>query len=102
MYFVFALVLGLLAVAISIPLAIWIGRPYAALKADMLNFSVAGFAIPWWAIALQLLVGCLTPVLAAAWPIARACRLRVSVALHDAGIAAEDGAYLRRRIALRG
>jgi len=100
MYFVFALALGLLASAISIPLAISIGRPYAALKADMLNFSVAGFAIPWWAIALQLLVGCLLPVLAAAWPIARACRLRVSVALRDAGIAAEHGAYLRRRIAL--
>ena len=102
MYFVFVLVLGQVAVAISIPLAISIGRPYAALKADMLNFSVAGFAIPWWAIALQLLVGCLIPVLAAAWPIARACRLRVSVALHDTGIAAEDGAYLPRRIALPG
>ena len=102
MYFVFALTLGLLASAISIPLAISIGRPYAALKADMLNFSVAGFAIPWWTIALQLLVGCLLPVLAAAWPIARACRLRVSVALRDAGIATENGAYLRRRIALPG
>lgn len=102
MYFVFALALGLLASAISIPLAISIGRPYAALKADMLNFSVARFAIPWWAIALQLLVGCLLPVLAAAWPIARACRLRVSVALRDAGIATENGAYLRRRIALPG
>jgi len=102
MYFVFALALGLLASAISIPLAISIGRPYAALKADMLNFSVAGFAIPWWAIALQLLVGCLLPVLAAALPIRRACRLRVSVALRDAGIVAENGAYLRRRIALPG
>ncbi len=102
MYFVFALAAGPARVAIAIPLAIAIGRPYAALKADMLNFSIAGFAIPWWAIALQLLVGCLLPVLAAAWPIARACRLRVSVALRDAGIAAENGAYLRRRIALPG
>jgi putative ABC transport system permease protein len=102
MYFAFVLVLGLFAVAISIPLAILIGRPYAALKADMLNFSVAGFAIPWWSIALQLLVGCLVPVLAAAWPIARACRLSVSVALHDAGIATEKGAHLSRRIALPG
>ena len=103
MYFVFALLLGLFASAIAIPVAIAIGRPYAALKADMLNFSVAGFAIPWWVIALQLLVGCLLPVLAAAWPVARACRLRVSVALRDAGIAAENGTWLRRRrIALPG
>ena len=102
MYFVFALLLGLLASAIAIPAAVAIGRPYAALKADMLNFSVAGFAIPWWVIALQLLVGCALPVLAAAWPVTRACRLRVSVALRDAGIAAEHGAWLRRRIALPG
>jgi len=102
MYFMFALLLGLLASAISIPVAIAIGRPYAALKADMLNFSVAGIAIPWWVIALQLLVGCLLPVLAAAWPVARAARLRISVALRDAGIAAENGAWLRRRFALPG
>lgn len=102
MYLGFALILGLLASVIALPIAIAIGRPYAGLKADMLNFSIEGFAIPWWAIAVQLAVGCLLPVIAAAAPVARACRAPVTTALRDTGIAAETGAYLRRRIAIRG
>jgi putative ABC transport system permease protein len=102
LYLVFALLLGMLASAIAVPAALAIGRPYGALKADMLNFSIDGFAIPWWAIALQVGAGCLLPVLAAAWPVARACRMRVAIALHDSGIAADHGAYLRRRITLPG
>jgi putative ABC transport system permease protein len=102
LYLAFALLLGLVASALALPAALAIGRPYAALKADMLNFSTAGFAVPWWAIALQLGVGCLLPVLAAAWPVARACRLRAAIALRDAGISADHGSYLGRRITLPG
>ncbi|HEY8009808.1 MAG TPA: FtsX-like permease family protein [Rudaea sp.] len=103
MYLVFALLLGVLASTIALPAAIAIGRPYAALKADMLNFPIAGYAIPWWAIALQLAVGCLLPVAAAATPVVRACRMPVHAALSDPGIAAERGGfYLRRRIAIPG
>ena len=103
MYLGFALLLGLFASAIALPIALAIARPYAALKADMLNFSVAGFAVPWWAIALQLGVGCLLPVLAAAIPVMRACRLPVSAALRDAGICGDAGsAFVRRRISIPG
>ena len=102
MYLAFASLLGLCAVLAALPLALAIGRPYAALKADMLNFSTAGVAVPWWAFALQAAVGCLLPVLAAAWPVARACRMPVASALRDAGIAAEQGAWLRRRVTLPG
>src|SRR6185312_11815299 len=41
MYLGFALLLGLFASAIALPIALAIARPYAALKADMLSFSVA-------------------------------------------------------------
>ncbi len=103
MYLGFALLLGLLASAIALPAAIAIGRPYAALNASMLNFSIDGYAIPWWALAIQLGVGCLLPVAAAAFPVARACRMSVSAALRDSGIATEaGGAYLRRRFAIPG
>jgi len=102
LYLAFALMLGVVASALALPAALAIGRPYAALKADMLNFSIAGFSIPWWAVALQIAVGCLLPVLAAAWPVMRACRVRVATALHDAGIDAEHGAYLRPRNTLPG
>ena len=103
MYLGFALLLGALASAIALPAAIAIGRTYAALNASMLNFSTDGHAIPWWAISLQIAVGCLLPVAAAAVPVTRACRMSVAAALRDSGIASEaGGSYLRRRFAIPG
>ncbi len=103
MYLGFAFLLGLLASAIALPVAMLIARPYAALNASMLNFSIDGYAIPWWAIAAQLAVGCLLPVIAAIFPVRRACRLSVNAALRDAGIAADAGtSYVRYRITIPG
>jgi len=103
LYWTYAVLLGLLAAAIALPAAAAIGRPYAALKANMLNFSIDGFSIPWWAIALQIGVAALLPLLAAAVPVARACRQPVSALLRDPGIVLRDGDFhLRRRLALPG
>ena len=88
MYLTFALVLGVAASAIGVPAAIVIGRRYAALKAELLNFEVSGYAIPWWAIGIVVVVGCLLPVIAAAVPVRRASRLSVADALRDVGISA--------------
>ncbi len=96
MYLGMALLLGLVAALIALPASIAIGRAYAALKADLLNFSIDGYAIPWWAIALQIVVGMALPVAAAAIPVFRGCRLSVSAALRDTGIAA-NGAGARRQ-----
>jgi len=92
-----ALLLGVAASLIALPAAIAIGRQYAGLKADLLNFPIAGHAIPWWAIGLQLLVGCLLPVAAAALPVRRACRISVGAALRDIGIVASGQALARTR-----
>jgi putative ABC transport system permease protein len=86
MYLGWALVLGLAAAAVSLPIAAALGREYGALKAELLNFDVSGYSIPFWAIALQLVVGALTPVAAAAIPVARGCRVSVAEALRDVGI----------------
>jgi len=103
MHLTFAALLGALAASIALPAALAVGRPYAALKADMLNFPIDGVAVPWWAIALQLGIGCLLPVAAAALPVWRACRMPVHAALSDPGIAADGGGFhVRRRIALPG
>jgi putative ABC transport system permease protein len=103
MYLVSAATLGALASLVALPAALAIGRPYAQLKADMLNFPIAGFAVPWWAIALQLAVGILLPVAAVAFPVARACRMPVHAALSATGMRADDGGFhLRRRLRLRG
>ena len=86
MYLVLALVLGIIASVISIPVAAVLGRMYAEFSAGILNFDIAGFRIPVWSFALQLAVGAVLPVIAAAIPVARGCRISVSDALRDFGI----------------
>jgi putative ABC transport system permease protein len=86
MYLVSALALGIVACAIAIPLAAYGGRAYAAFAATMLNFDIAGYSIPRYAILWQLIAGLLLPVLAAAVPVARGSRISVAAALRDAGI----------------
>jgi len=102
MYVVLALILGMLASAIALPAAVLIGRAYADFRGQMLNFPIDAYAIPWWTIALQIAVGCLLPVIAAALPVRRACRLSVGEALRDIGIVATGQGLQSRRAVLVG
>ena len=106
MYFTMAFLLGAIACAIAIPLAAFIGRAYADFTAELLNFSTTGFAIPRMAFALQLVVGLILPVVAAAIPVTRGCRVPVGDALRDHGLAPSPGrsatAGLLSRVAARG
>lgn len=81
-----ALLLGLLAVALSLPAAVALARPYAAMKAEMLNFPLDGMAVPLWTLALHVVVGALLPVLAAWFPVRRACGLRIADSLREGGL----------------
>jgi putative ABC transport system permease protein len=86
MYLGLAVVLGLLSCAIALPAAAVLGRLYAQFSADMLNFDIDGFTVPWWSYALQLGVGTLLPVAAAAIPVLRGSRISVGDALRDLGL----------------
>jgi putative ABC transport system permease protein len=86
MYLAVALLLGLAAAVVAIPLAAVVGRLYAAFAAEMLNFEVTGQAIPAWSILAQLGVAMTLPVVAAAVPVLRGCRIPVADALRDVGI----------------
>ena len=86
MYLALAGLLGIGAVVISVPAALWIGHRYAELKAELLNFDVAGHAIPARVIVLQVLAGGVLPVLAAFVPVRRGCRISVAEALRDVGM----------------
>ena len=88
MYLMLAFLLGIVACAIAIPLAALVGRGYADFTADLLNFSSKGFAIPTSAFLVQLAVGLIFPVAAAAIPVSRGCRISVGEALRDVGITA--------------
>ncbi|WP_457419805.1 ABC transporter permease [Roseateles sp. P5_E7] len=92
--------LGLLASAIAVPAALWLGRIYGGLKAELLNFPLDGIATPAWAVALQLAVGVALPLAAAALPVRAALRRPVGEALRDIGITREGQALSLRRGAL--
>lgn len=86
MYLALAAVLGLAATAIAIPVASILGGQYAALRAELLNFDIAGFSVPWWVTGSQLAAGLVLPLLAAAVPVRHGCRIPVSAALRDVGV----------------
>ena len=90
MYLALALVLGAMATLIAIPLAAVIGRAYADFTTRLLNFSTEGFEIPRGTIALQIVVGLVLPVAAAAIPVVRGCGISVGAALRDIGIVDRD------------
>ena len=89
--------LGVLASMLALPVAAWLGRRYGSFQGEMLNFPVEHYAIPAWALVLQAAVGIGLPVLAAAWPVARACRQPVAEVLRETGLpASTSGNRLRR------
>jgi len=100
MYLAYAAALGLAATAVAMPLGAAIARPYAALKGQMLNFPVEGFAIPAWSFALQAIAGALVPVIAAAFTVRRACRAGVAQSLREGAGGGER--LVTRRIAIPG
>lgn len=86
MYLAVAAALGVAAAVLAVPAALIVGRQYATLKAEMLNFDLRHYSVPWWIIAIEIGVAVLLPVAAAAFPVWRGCRMPVNEALRDIGI----------------
>ena len=66
-YFGQALLLGIAAIAIAIPLGIAGSRALCRDMAVFLNFDINSFAVPIWVYLLVALVGLIVPLLAAAF-----------------------------------
>jgi putative ABC transport system permease protein len=81
-----ALLLGLAALGVAIPLGMWGSRVLCRSMAGLLNFDIASFSVPAWVYLLDALVGVLVPLAAAAWPVAKGTRLTVAEALSDFGV----------------
>jgi putative ABC transport system permease protein len=84
-YLVLILGLGLLAVALGLPLGIVMGRGMAGVVAELLNFTLYSQELPVWVYGVILLMGMLVPVLVALWPIQRMTRTTVREILNDYG-----------------
>jgi putative ABC transport system permease protein len=86
LYVVTVAIYGVLAVAIGLPAAAAASRWFTDFAAEILNFSVTSYTPPPWVVAVEVAVGLVVPLLAAAAPVRRGARMSVVRALNTTGI----------------
>ncbi len=96
MYLVSVLIFGVLSLLISIPLGAWATYAFVNFVAGLLNFFTIPFRMPPEALALQVAVGLLVPLLAAVVPVVSGARLTVLEALSSYGLG--KGGFGKSRI----
>jgi putative ABC transport system permease protein len=84
-YFGQALLLGVAAILVALPIGTLGSRMLCRYLAVFLNFDVTNFAAPLWVYLLVAAVGLLVPLLAAAYPVIKGCGIPVREALADFG-----------------
>ncbi|MEO8359954.1 MAG: ABC transporter permease [Vicinamibacteria bacterium] len=85
-YFGQALLLGVLATLVALPLSLVGSRQLSLYLARFLNFDMTSFAVPLWVYILVGLIGLATPLMAAAYPVLKGTGLSVAAALADFGV----------------
>ncbi|HEY5444878.1 MAG TPA: ABC transporter permease, partial [Pyrinomonadaceae bacterium] len=78
-----ATLLGAAATIIALPAGLLGSRLLCRYMAVFLNFDIKSFAVPLWVYALVALVGIITPLVAAMYPVWRGIRVPVRVAISD-------------------
>jgi len=76
-YYRGVLVLGTLGLLISLPAAYFVGNRYVDTLSPMMNFDITSYQVPFWIIALQILLGIGIPMLSAYLPIKKASEMQV-------------------------
>ena len=84
-YLVQALPSGAAALLVSLPIGVRGRRTLCRYMAGFLNFDVTSFGVPAWVYLLEVAVGLVVPVLAAARPVWKASALSVREALSEVG-----------------
>ncbi|HVQ29000.1 MAG TPA: ABC transporter permease, partial [Vicinamibacteria bacterium] len=85
-YLVQALALGAAALVVSLPIGLVGSQALCRYMAGFLNFDITTFRVPAWVYGLEVAVGLVVPVLAAARPVWRASALSVREALSEVGV----------------
>jgi putative ABC transport system permease protein len=78
--------LGVAALAIGVPVGVGGAHALTDYLATLLNFDITSYAVPAWVYYLVGLVGIVSPLLAAAYPVARATAMTVREALADSPV----------------
>lgn len=85
-YFGQALLLGVAAFLVALPVGLWGSRVICRYFAVFLNFDITSFAVPLWVYLLVAAVGLVVPLLAAAYPVWKGSGVSVREALDDYGV----------------
>lgn len=85
MYFIAVIIFGFFSVLVAVPIGAYASYAFVNFIADQLNFYTIDFRIPPTALAIQITVGLLVPVLAALWPVLSGARLTVREAISGDG-----------------
>ncbi len=85
-YFGTVLILGLIALAVAMPISILATRAYCVYAVGMLNFNIVSWQIPVWVYALEVSISLPVPILVAAYPVYRGSRITVREAISDYGV----------------
>ena len=86
MYFGMVALFGVLALLVAVPLAAYVTGITADLLAGFLNTAFPAYSLPPAVLALELVIGLIVPLLAAARPILKGTRITVREALSEYGV----------------
>lgn len=82
-YFLYVLLISVVAILLGIPVAGIFGNAYSDLAAGVLNFNISSYAIPHWVYWVQIAVGILIPLAASFYPIYKSCNITVKEGLFE-------------------
>lgn len=86
MYLSSVIIFGLLSLVVAVPLGGLVAYAFTRYMADLINFDLGPFRIPLAALALEMAVGVVVPLLAALIPIIVGTRISAAEAMRDIGL----------------
>lgn len=99
MYLGMALIFGVIALLIGVPLAYVGSQGLAGFIATLNNYKIDNFGLPWWVFALQIVIGLVVPVLSALVPVFSGTRVSIREALDSRGIDSKNNTIFDLMIA---
>jgi len=82
-YFLYVLIISIAAIIISLPISIALGCGYSKFAANILNFNITSYQIPFWVFLVQGLTGIIIPIIAAFYPVYRSSKITVKEGLSE-------------------
>lgn len=82
-YFLYVLIISIVAIIISLPISILLGCGYSNFSASILNFNITSYDIPFWVFLVEAITGIIIPILASLYPVYKSCKINVLEGLSE-------------------